>query len=265
VKLTLLITLLAGVMITMRAGAQTDYRNLEQGRPTAVEDAYPLERYGFELSAGYRHIGGIADPRHLLEPELMYGFARGAQVSVRMPLVVSAGSGEAQGGLAGIGGSFLLSLSTERVTRPGLAVRVDGSLPAGAAAGHGAGISVAGLATRSFGSRRVHLNALVALDAPDPSGEAMAIPLWWVGAALDQTLIRSSTLLVAEGTVSSGGRGLPATYSIAGGLRRQLAPTLVLDLGVGWEFQRHESAATVLTLGISHAFAVGFLMPVRAP
>ena len=262
-KLTLLITSLAGVVITPRAVAQTDYRNLEQGRPSAVEDAYPLERYGFELSGGYRHIGEGADSRHLFEPELMYGFARGAHFAVRMPLVVAAESGGAPGGLAGIGGSLLVNLSTERVTRPGLAVRLDASLPAGAAAGHGAGISVAGLATRSFGSRRIHLNAVAALDTPDLPGAALSIPRWWVGAALDQTLIRSSTLLVAEGTVSSGGRGLPARYSIAGGIRRQLAPTLVLDVGFGWEFQRHEHAATVLTLGISHAFAVGFLMPVR--
>src|SRR5215213_2714705 len=31
------------------AGAQTDYYNTDEGRPVRVEDAYPTERYAFEL------------------------------------------------------------------------------------------------------------------------------------------------------------------------------------------------------------------------
>ena len=32
------------------AGAQTDYYNTDRGRPVEIEDAYPTERYAFELS-----------------------------------------------------------------------------------------------------------------------------------------------------------------------------------------------------------------------
>ena len=35
--------------------AQLDYRNLDDDRPTLIEDAYPLERYGFEILAPWRY------------------------------------------------------------------------------------------------------------------------------------------------------------------------------------------------------------------
>ena len=34
--------------------AQTDFRNLDEGRPTHTEDALPVDRYGFELVPAVR-------------------------------------------------------------------------------------------------------------------------------------------------------------------------------------------------------------------
>ena len=38
-------------LASMRADAQTDYYNTDAGRPVTVEDAFPVERYAFELQA----------------------------------------------------------------------------------------------------------------------------------------------------------------------------------------------------------------------
>ncbi len=43
---------------------QIDYRNLDDERPVITEDAYPIERFGFELLAPYRfeaRRGGVID------------------------------------------------------------------------------------------------------------------------------------------------------------------------------------------------------------
>src|SRR5438067_1610430 len=65
--------------------AQIDYRNLEDHRPTRVEDAYPIERYGFELSLPYVFTAAPGSVRsHRLSPELEYGFARGAAAGLRL-------------------------------------------------------------------------------------------------------------------------------------------------------------------------------------
>src|SRR4029453_3509588 len=61
--------------IPAAAGAQTDYYNTDAGRPIRVEDAYPTERYGFELQLAplrlERSRGGVYNWG--VEPELAYG------------------------------------------------------------------------------------------------------------------------------------------------------------------------------------------------
>ena len=47
-------SLVLPVLIPAPLPAQIDYRNLDDGRPIATEDAYPVERYAFELLAPYR-------------------------------------------------------------------------------------------------------------------------------------------------------------------------------------------------------------------
>jgi hypothetical protein len=42
------------IAVAAPAAAQIDYRNLDDDRPTRVEDAYPAERYAFELLIPYR-------------------------------------------------------------------------------------------------------------------------------------------------------------------------------------------------------------------
>jgi hypothetical protein len=256
-----LVILFGSAIVAAPAGAQTDYRNLDHGRPTSVEDAYPVERYGFELSAGYRHIGPSGRVRHLLVPELVYGFARGAHAAVRLPFVIRSGSSAGSGGLAGADLSVLLNLTTERVALPGLAVRVDASLPVGGAGGRGSGLALTGLATRSFGPRRAHLNASLAFDTPETPGGAEHLARWWVGLAVDQTVIRQSTLLLGEAAVESERKGDPLRYFVGVGIRRQLTPTLVVDLGLGWQFEHQARTEPAVTVGLSHAFALEFLMP----
>lgn len=149
------------------------------------------------------------------------GPIKGAHAAVGLPFAVRSGEGQARGGLAGADLSLFLDLSTERISLPGLAVRVDASLPAGGAAGSGAGLSVTGLATRSFGTHRVHLNASLALASPDTPGGGEHPSRWYLGMAVDHTLLRQSTLLVGEVSVASGARYAPLRYAIGVGMRRQ--------------------------------------------
>jgi hypothetical protein len=256
-----LISLLSASILAAPVAAQIDYRNLDHGRPTAVEDAYPVERYGFELSGGYQRAGRSGGVRHLLVPELVYGLAKGAHAAVRLPFAIPSGPSAGSGGLAGVDLTLLVNLSTERIRLPGLAVRVDASLPAGGAGGRGAAVALSGLATSSFGPHRLHLNATLALDTPEVPGEAGPANRWWTGLAVDRTLLRQSTLLVAEVSAGSEGRGAPVVFSVGAGVRRQITPTLVFDLGLGREFARRTRPETVLTLGLSHVVGLAFLMP----
>jgi hypothetical protein len=83
--------------------AQIDYRNLDDDRPTRVEDAYPAERYAFEFIIPYaveRERGGAWI--HASPIELEYGVFRNAHVGVKAPVAGVRDAGTTEWGLSGI-------------------------------------------------------------------------------------------------------------------------------------------------------------------
>src|ERR1043166_246096 len=189
------------------------------------------------------------------------GVAGGAPLGVKGPAPLTTQAGSSDYGLAGVRVFALANLTTERPSLPGLAFRLDASLPWGALAGSGAAAMVQALATRSFGRNRVHLNAGAALASPDRTGEAQASPRARASGALDRTLLRSSTLLLLAFTAEQETRGRGVEIAGAVGCRRQVTPTLVLDAGISYAVVRDSRPIAGITLGLSHAFGIAALLP----
>lgn len=254
--------LLGAVSLATPAAAQIDYRNIDDDRPTLIEDAYPIERYAFELIWPYRlerHIGG--EWVHAVVPELTYGIGPGIQLGVKIPFAYQTRAGVDEFDLAGVRGFALVNLHNESRSLPGLAARLDATAPVGGLAGDGAGVALKLLATRSFGRSRFHLNGSVALVLPDEPAATEGLPRWYVGLAVDRSLLRSSTLLLAELVVLREDGDEPIAVNVLVGLRKQMTPTLVVDAGVGRRLRSSVGPSLVFTLGLSHAFAVQALMP----
>jgi len=249
------VALLGAVILAAPAAAQIDYRNLDDDRPTRVEDAYPIERFAFELVGGYRleqRTGGGA--RHVLVPELVYGLFPNLEMGVKAPVLTD-------GGLAGIRLLALYNLTTERPALPGLGLRLDASLPVGGEAGAGGALAVEAVATRSFGRQRAHGIAAVALRQQNEPAGSDAIPRWKAGVAVDRTAIRSSTLWILELVAEQEEKGASARFTVGLGLRKQIAPTVVFDSGLSYGVAQGSASIAGITLGFSHSFAVAALMP----
>lgn len=250
--------LVVAVLLTCLAApalsAQIDYRNLDDGRPGRVTDAYPIERYAFELSLPYALGAGGGDTRHTIEPSLEFGIAANAMIGVGVRWLAAGGAPGAEASEGRI--SALYNLVRELPALPALSLgaELDTALEGGEA---GAVVAtVMGLVTRTLGRVRLHANA--ALRA----GHLDAADRWWVGLAGDYTLWRTSTALTME--LVTGGGGTPGwTGSLGAGLRRQLTPTLVGFVGVEQGLER--GSETALRLGVSHAFGIAALMPGRRP
>jgi hypothetical protein len=244
------------------AWGQIDYRNLDRGRPLAVEDAYPIERYAFELSGSYLlQARGGNRTGHQFEPELSYGIGKGMALSLAAPLVLRGDRPGGPTGLAGLGASLLANLTTERPGLPGLAMRLDATAPVGGAAPAEASGFVGLLGTMSIGSSRLNMSGGVAVARPDRRPDAEGTPLWQLGVQIDRTMIRTSTLVAAELVLRRPARGDPLEFAPAIGVRRQITPTLVLDAGLLLGLRAAERPRTSLTLGLSHLFALAALMP----
>ncbi|MBM4187925.1 MAG: hypothetical protein FJ206_11525 [Gemmatimonadetes bacterium] len=226
-----------------RLGAQIDYRNLDDGRPNRVTDAQPVERYAFEVSLPYlfRRDGGAST--HGVSPHLDFGAGRNLMVGLGVDIE------QGPQDEASLDASVFWNPRRETVGLPAVAMAAHLTTDFGAAA-----LEVGALFTRSLGRSRLHANGAARMTG-GRSGELA--PDWWVGAAWDYTLLRSSTLLAVE-MVAERPAGLEVSWSIGGGLRRQLTPTLV---GFAGGRQSLDGGGTELTLGVSHAFAVASLMP----
>lgn len=250
------------------AGAQTDYYNTDKGRPVTIEDAYPVERYAFELQLAPVRLEreGGGDYSWEIAPELAYGILPRTQLEVGFPIVFRDASGD-EGraeGLAGIEVAALHNLNVETRTLPALAVGAEVLLPVGGLAPDRAYTSLKGIATRTFSWARFHVNGQYTLGSDagegDPVGEASR---WMAGVAVDRTFPLRSLLVTADVFAEQ-----PLVdddelqWTAEAGFRYQTSPQFNIDFGAGRRFAGGEQG-WFLTFGAAHAFAVRSLLPVR--
>lgn len=245
------------------AVGQTDYRNLDDGRPVHTEDAYAVERYAFELLTGAaleRDAGGLETTT--FTAELEHGVVMNGQIGLAAPLAVvnPTGAGRGTFGLAGLRLHALYNFNTEGVSLPALALRTDLALPVGALAGDVARLTVKGIATRSWGLTRAHANVAWSFGSENGLADADVAPRWSASIALDRTLFRSSILLVAEGLIEKAVRGAPTVATLAAGGRWQWSPTRVIDVGLARRVTAN-GASLAVTVGLSQVFGARGLLP----
>jgi hypothetical protein len=253
--------LLFGAGIVGSLEAQIDYRNLDDERPLFSEDAYPIERYAFELLVPYRYEAEADGERvHASVLELGYGIADNTQLGVHAPLAVLDAADGTEVGLAGIQPFVLYNFNTEGPWLPALSLRGDVSFPVGSLGGDGTRFTVRAIATRGWGRTRLHLNALRSFGPEDGLSVAEPARRWSYSAAVDRTVLRHSLLVAAEVVTSRAIRGAPVEVNAGVGVRWQWTPTIVLDFGLTRRL-RETGPDLGLTIGASHAFALRGLMP----
>jgi hypothetical protein len=247
------------------ARAQIDYRNLDDDRPTLIEDAYPVERYGFEFLVPWRFSRDRTGASvHAFVPELAYGLLRNAHLGLKLPI---AGASRADGRDWGISGLRLFGLynfNTEGRLLPALSLRSDVTFPVGILAGEGTRVSVKGIATRSWGRARLHVNGGYTFGKDRPLSVAEAVNKWWYGGAVDLTLYRRSVLLIGEMYALRPLSASPVQVNASVGLRAQMTPYLVFDAGIARRLKT-TGPDLELTAGLSRAFAIPGLMPAGRP
>lgn len=244
------------------SAAQIDYRNLDAHRPVRTEDAYPIERYAFELAIPYDYENGLAgEQAHVVAPELAYGAFANAAIGLELPFAALRAPGGTDWGLAGPRLFALYNFNTEGPSLPALSLRGDVALPVGDLAGDDPQLTLTGIATRSWGLTRLHLNASATAGHAAGRPPVDPPPRWAVSLAADRSFYRRSLLLLAELGVLRAAPGAPTEVTVAAGARYQLAPTLVFDAGFSRRLVADAGPDLGLTVGLSHAFGIAGWMP----
>lgn len=257
------------VAIPRPAAAQIDYRNLDDDRPTVTEDAYPIERYAFEFLAPYRFERTAGGGQiHLTVPEVEYGLARNSQIGLKLPFAtirepvgITGQPATSRSGLAGVTVFGLYNFNTEGPLLPAFALRADVAFGVGALGASGTRVAIKAIATRSWGSTRLHLNVARGFGSAGNLGSVDPLSRWSYGGAIDRTLFRRSLLLLGEIYARQAVAGAPTEANVGVGVRYQWRPTTVFDLGITRRLRTNIGPDVAVTVGLSHAFALPGLMP----
>lgn len=254
------VALLLATFPASRVDAQIDYRNLDDDRPVAVTDAYPVERRAIELMLPYAVERGHGTTVHTIVPEFSWGEFANTQFTFKAPFAFHHG----ERGFTGLRAAILYNFFTESPSLPALSLRADAHFPVGNLGGRDPRGALTLLGTRTFGSWRSHLNASWGFRDPAEPAVAHPLPRWSIGGAIDRTLYRQSLLLVGSVSASAIAKDAP-TETVAGlGFRWQWGTGLVLDAGLERRLSR-TGPDIGATIGFTHTLSMPWIDRGRKP
>jgi hypothetical protein len=234
-----------------------DHNNLDEGRPLRLEDAYP-SAYG-ELSAetGVRLSLNRQSPDRVAFPvELLYGAYWNLQLGLGSTLATephTIDEAEKSGDLRTFA---LYNFNQETLRLPAFAAKLSLDFPTGL---HSRGVDteLKGIMTRSFGQARAHLNVGYEFVGHARDGERDGRYEAVLGAQYPVGYPRfmNTTVLADVFTQQSVHAGETNPSGVEVGIRRQIAPLTVLDVGLGTEFAGPaERSPFFATVGVSIGF-----------
>ena len=141
-------------------GAQSEYRNVDGGRPVRVEDALATPLHAMDIQLASARVERIAADayRVLLEPRLAYGVLPQTELTLRAPFAFRERGVTPRQGLVGVGVGLFHAINLESTTLPALAVEGEIVPSAGGAVASGTTFSGRAIATRTFERFRIHVN-----------------------------------------------------------------------------------------------------------
>lgn len=146
-------------LTSANADAQSEYRNLEGGRPVRVSDASPTERHALDLDLTTVRVDRLSFGRYRLqvEPRVSYGILPRMDISLRTLAFYREPSATPRGTVAGVGIGGEYQVKMESLHSPAIGLAGEVWAPTGPNASRPA-YSIKGLVTRNFHAGRVHLN-----------------------------------------------------------------------------------------------------------
>jgi hypothetical protein len=234
-----------------------DHKNLDEGRPLRLEDAYPIATGEIAVEAGAGFTLQRKGPDRALFPvEILYGAVPNLHLGVGTTLSTDPRDISEQTKSGDLQLSGLYNFNTETLTLPAFGAKLTINLPTGVDSS-GVDVELKGLVTKSFDRLSVHFNAAYEFlngtrrQERDGRYELVLGAGYPVGAP-HYTL---TTLVADVFTQQSVRRGESNTVGAEIGFRHQLTQRIVVDAAIGTEFAGPGDRSRFFgTVGISVGF-----------
>jgi Putative MetA-pathway of phenol degradation len=234
-----------------------DHKNLDEGRPLRLDDAYAISTGEIEIEAG----AGVTVPRRgtargVFAVEVLYGALPNFQIGIGSTLSTDPRTIDEPAKSGDLALSALYNFNQETLTLPALGVKLEVNLPTGVKS-NGVEVEVKGIVTKSVDRLSLHLNAGyqfltdAARDERDGRYELVLGASYPIGAPR----YTRATLIADVFTEQAIHPGQDNVVGAEVGVRYQLTPRLVWDVGGGTEFAgARDRAQFFFTTGISFGF-----------
>jgi outer membrane putative beta-barrel porin/alpha-amylase len=229
-----------GLAILMTAGPASaiDHKNLDEGRPLRLEDAYPIAsgEIAIEAGGGFRLVRQGAN-QGFFPVELLYGAFPNFQLGLGTVLFTDPHEVDDRPKSGDLHLSTLYNFNQETINVPAFALKLGLDVPTGVDS-RGVGVEIKGIITKSIERLSLHLNAGYEFltDSRDDERNGrydLALGFSYPVGAPQFTRATLVGDVFAEQAVR---RGENTVVGVELGLRYQLTPRIVWDVGVGTEF-----------------------------
>lgn len=248
-----------------QARAQADYRNLDAGRPIAVEDAQPIEFRAFEAELGIPHFERERADRWIVgfEPELKWGILKDTQLGYSSESVVSRDSGNTIFAARDQQIHLIYNFNHEGPALPAIAIRPELSIRSGGLGSQHEHGALKWIVTKTLGENRIHLNGSYTVGPTAFRGRGgELVNRFFYGAAYERTFPLRFIVLLSDIYARKPIDNSRTQVVFEVGARFQLTPTWVLDGGVSSGVLRSSAGPDYgFTAGVSHSFSFRWLYP----
>ena len=226
--------------------AQTDHRNLEEGLPITVEDAYPTAYLNreFQFVTRYDRINGKDLFR--LNPRLEYGFAKNWQARIEAPFLLGSADTTGSGDTAL---EAFYNFNGESLTLPAFAFSARAIFPSGKDS-RGVDSEYKFLVTKTLGQAkhfdRLHLNVAYRVNAQPRDEERDG---QFTGTLGYSRRLGPNFILLTDYVYQEERERGAKSQLIEAGVRYQYSPLTIFTFGAGAGLTR-QSPDFRLTLGL---------------
>jgi hypothetical protein len=252
------LALVVGVALGAPAVATAiDHKNLDEGRPLRLEDAYSIAHGEWAIEVGAGGTFSRRGPnRAVLPVELLYGVFPNLHVSLGTELSTDPRSIEEQQKSGDVQLSTLYNFNQETLAVPAFGATLELNIPTGVESS-GVDVELKGLVTKSFGGLSLHGNAAYTFLGGTERGERDGRYELVLGASypIGAPKHTRTTLLGDLFSEQSVRRGEENVVGLEVGVRHQLTPRIVVDAGLGTEVAGPADRNSLfVTLGVSFGF-----------
>ena len=247
-----------GIIVAVAGVAEAvDHKNLDEGRPVRIEDAYPIAQHeiSVETGAGFALLSR-GPARGVFPIEILYGALPNLQVGLGSVLFTDPHDIDDRPKSGDLQASALYNFNQETLILPAFAAKLSVTAPTGVD-GHGWGIELKGIVTKSIDRLSFHFNGGYEFLTGSTRMEREGRYELALGASypIGAPQFTRATLVGDVFAGQPATRGESTIVGIEAGLRYQLTPSIVWDVGLGTEFAGPASrSAFFATTGLSFGF-----------